>query len=211
LAECLLKLDQPADAATQFERLRERFPEDVGVRVGLARCERLLHQEAAARQLLDELVEAEPDDPNVLAERARLERDADRLTEAEDLFRRAVEHPPYEPEVLLDFALVLERNGKAEEAATVRSRHEKAQADRDRLKELRLALAETPTDVELNAEMGQTLMRLAETDLALPWLEAVLRLDPSHQLTRQTLADYWEPIDPQRAAAYREPISDSAP
>jgi len=108
--------DAPEEAATCFEALRRRDPNNPTIRLALARVRRCLGQLEQARKLLEELQASRPDDVGCLLESGHLALDALQPYEAERLLRRALTLAPRMPEIHLALSRCLLQLGRAREA-----------------------------------------------------------------------------------------------
>jgi tetratricopeptide (TPR) repeat protein len=208
LAEILLVSGkEPAEAAESldlFEHLQQRYPEDVAVALGVARCRMKMGQTEEAQRLLDELAARHPGTAAVLHERGNLALQLGRPDEAEAYLRRAVTLEPFDYQVHYDMYQCLVRVGKADEARELQARMQRLEADQQRISDLTEQLQARPYDPSLRSEIGRIFLRNGEPSEGVLWLERALEIDPRHQASHQALADYYEGTgDTGRAAEHR--------
>jgi Tfp pilus assembly protein PilF len=208
LAMFLIGSHHAVEAIAHFEKLHERLPGDPGVALGLAQCKHELSQTEEARQLLDMVLAASPRDPRALAERGKLALNRGDYAEAESWLRKAAELAPFEQANIFNLVLCLEHQGKEEEAKKLRARLSQIEADLDRMKDVMTRLRASPKDPLLRLEAGKILIQNWQDQEGLRWLDSALQQDPSHQPTREFLAQYYERRgDVRRAKQYRRPQS----
>jgi predicted Zn-dependent protease len=131
LAE-LVAPEDPREAASLLEAVRQRHPDDNRVRYPLALVRRSLGQPDEAKHLLDEVLVSEPDHAAALVVRGQLALDAQQPDEAERLLRRAWTLAPDEPETNLALSNCLKVVGRADEAKTYEDRFLQIKAQRAR-------------------------------------------------------------------------------
>jgi Tfp pilus assembly protein PilF len=204
VAGLLIARNRTDEALEQFEWLRSRLGENPRVLVGMACCRRASSHPDEARALLDQALAQAPANPTALAERARLAAESESPAEAEKWFRKAVEAQPRDRDANYGLYQALQRLGKREEAAAVRTRLDRIDADLDELKHLTGEIAERPHDPEPRYKAGQVFLRSGQETEALRWLASALQEDPGHAPTHRLLADYYERKgDTERAATHR--------
>jgi Tfp pilus assembly protein PilF len=96
----------------------------------------------------------------------------------------------------------LQAQDRTEEARKYWTSLERIDADRARLKELRIAIQEAPDSAALRCEMGRTLLRNGQDHEGRRWLDSALKADPRHGPTHSALADYYEQAGDRRLASY---------
>jgi Tfp pilus assembly protein PilF len=131
--------------------------------------------------------------------------------EAEKWFRRAAEIMPYEKDINYGLYQCLERLGKREEAAAVRTRLNRIEADIAEMDRLTRLIGSRPHDPALRYEAGKVLLRNGQEAEGLRWLESALREDPQHAATHQTLAEYYEKTGDAEKAAYHRRLVPPTP
>ncbi|HEY2908756.1 MAG TPA: tetratricopeptide repeat protein, partial [Gemmataceae bacterium] len=195
------------EALPHLEQLRAEDPTNAEVLVGLAACWAVQLKGAEARQLLDGVLAGHPEDFAALLLYGEIEHQEERYAEAERWLRKALAVKPNDARARYALHLALQAQpNRQEEAAAERKRWE---SDRDttlRLTNLlRAELANNPSDPELAAEAGELLLRLGEDQRGLYWLNAALKLNPSHVRSHRALLGYYERIhDAAHADEHRQ-------
>ncbi|MFL5244863.1 MAG: tetratricopeptide repeat protein [Gemmataceae bacterium] len=202
LANYLIYSHQGTSAIEHFQWLRQRFPSDPGVLLGLARSMQEIGRPEEAGQLVDQLLEEDPRDAMALSEKGRLAMEEGKFTEAENWLRKAVALAPYEKETLFSFWQCLEKQQKFDEAKKWKARFDQVDIDLIRMTEVMMQIRQTPRDPNLRLQAGKLLIENAQDVEGLRWLDSALQQDPNHQPTRQYLAAYFEKRGDQRRAAY---------
>jgi predicted Zn-dependent protease len=192
LADLLLDRKYVSEALEHYQCLAERQPRGRAVRLGLARCHVQIGETPEAVSLLDELLTEDPRDGEALRERGQLTLDSGQVAEAEKWLRRALEAAPYDRETVFNLAKCLESLDQKDEAARLRKKLDRIDADLARLKELSQQIAESPRDPEPRCEAGRIMLRNGLEQEGLRWLRSAQQLDADHAATRQALADYFQ-------------------
>jgi Flp pilus assembly protein TadD len=191
LAETLVVVGPPAEAAEQFERVRPRQPDNPGLLLGLARCRRQLGEPGEARRLLQQVLPQQPRDVGALTELGKVALDEGKAEEAERWLRQAVALAPHDRPAQYAFSQCLKRRGKTEEARDCRVRIERLDADLKRLDQLMRKVLKEPADPDLRYEVGVLFLRNGQEPEGLRWLRIALQLDPGHRPTHEALADHY--------------------
>ncbi len=195
--DILIENHQPAEARPHFDWLLARDPADPKALLGLARCLRELGETAAAAATLDRLLAARPNDPKALAERGYCDLTDGRPAVAAERLGKAAERAGYDPDLLYNLALALDQCGRPAEAAAVRDRRAKAEADLVELKDVTKAVAADPRNPALRHKAGVLMLRNGQAAEGVRWLESALTEDPKYGPAREALAAH------RRAAAGR--------
>src|SRR5262249_45378789 len=117
LGQILMKLTEFQEAERVFERLRESYPRDPAVAMGLAQAKSKLQPDGVeAAKILDDLLTRFPDDSPVLFERGRLALQIGETARAEACLRKAVELTPWEYELQYTLLQSLRQQGKQRDA-----------------------------------------------------------------------------------------------
>jgi Tfp pilus assembly protein PilF len=204
-AELLLtRRGTPAEAAAEYERLRDRAPDNPAYLLGLARCRRQAGQLDEARQLLAELLQREPHFPGVCTEMGRVAADEGQTQEAIDWLKKAITEAPRDRVAHSTLLHCLSRAGRVEEEAACRKTLDQLDADLKRLDELMRAALSRPYDPDLRCELGVLFLRNGEEVEGLRWLGLALEQDPAHREAHRALASYFEGKgQPEQAAPHR--------
>lgn len=212
LAETLAITGPPEQAAEQFEWLRQRHPDSLPARLGLARCWRQMGRTDEARQLLDALI-AEGWDrrlagqrhAGVLTERGRLALEAGDSERAAGWLRQAVTLDPHDREALYNLSRCLQQSGHDAEAREYQARYDRADADLKSLGRLTKEVLRQPHDPALRCQVGMIFLRNGEEQEGVRWLRLALREAPDYGPAHQALADYYQRTGkPELAAHHRQ-------
>jgi tetratricopeptide (TPR) repeat protein len=205
LAEVLLIIGPPDECAAHFERLRQRHPDSVIARLGLARALRKQGRSTEARQLLDDLLAEEPRCVGALTERGILALDEGDTERATDWLKQAVELAPADRVALYNLCRCLQRSGRDADARAHRGRLDRLDADLDQLGKLTKAVLKTPHDPAPRCKAGILFLRNGEEQEGVRWLHMALREDPTYRPAHQALADHYQRIgQTERAAHHRQ-------
>jgi tetratricopeptide (TPR) repeat protein len=206
LAEILVYVHKPMEAAVHFDYLADRQPGNVAVVLGQARCKEELGEIEESRKLFDRLVRVKPDDPQVLAESGKLLLNTGQLTEAEARLREALRLAPYEREALFSMYKCLEQQGKKAEAKKYLDESNRVEKELDEIKTITLQIMQMQfrKDAALRCKAARILMRNGQEKEGKRWLDDALRVDPQFAETYLLLADYFERAgQPDKASLYR--------
>ena len=193
--------------------LRASLLDHPEVAVLWARALALEGRGAESRAALAACLLAHPDYPPALTERvAQALTDGDE-PEAERLLAKAVALDPGNVVTRGQYAFVLARTGKRDEAAREQARVTALKADLERITVLISGpLQERPNDPLVPFEIGQIALRSGEVREAIRWFTAALRIDPMHAPTHRVLAAMYRELDkPVLAARHRAMAQQSAP
>jgi Tfp pilus assembly protein PilF len=200
--EVLLRLGHYAEAVPYFEAVLRITPHDAAARVGLARCQRNLHPPSVARATLEPLMDRANASPAVCLLAGELALDEDHPQEAEVWLRQAVAKAPYDRDANQALARALYQLDQVDEAKQFEETAEAINRDYKRMEEITKAVVEQPAAIELRYEAGLILARLGQDDGAARWLMSALAIDPTHQPTRQALAESAARLGDPRLADY---------
>ena len=206
LAECLIEVSNPQQAAEHLETLRRRGLTEPRVLVRLAYARNLTGQGDEGIKLLDMVLESEPHNATALAAHAMIDFQAGRLQSADRYARRAIDYNPYDRQAHFTLYQSLAQQEGRQEEAKVQQQRLKVLEDRlTRLIDVTNRLMpQRPRDAELHYELATLLGGLGQLELAANWYQSTLRLDPSHAKAVAALADYYEAIgEPSKAAEQR--------
>jgi tetratricopeptide (TPR) repeat protein len=207
-AHYLLKAD-PNEAIRQYEQLLARQPDNPDIVLGLVKAyQRADHRDGAekAAALVDLLLQKDPDNPGALTEKGSMLVAIGDFKGAEALLRRALANDPSQPEIQFHLYLCLRQQpGREGEASDQRRIFDRVWADRNRLAEIiKNELSKRPYDPNLQCELGMILCRNGQPDVGVRALLKALKLDPTHKLARQALAEHFKRVgDSANAEKYR--------
>jgi tetratricopeptide (TPR) repeat protein len=179
-----------AEAAIQFEFVRQRQPDNLSVQVGLAECRKSLGQLDEAVKLVDQVLSKQPDYAPALALRGRLALDQGQFAEAETWLRQAFHGDPNNYVTRRQLFLCLLRNGKEEEARKLEQESKQIEDDLRRYDEIVTRdLPSNSHDPALLCELGELLLRLGRQEEGLRWLESALKEDKNYAPARKALEE----------------------
>jgi tetratricopeptide (TPR) repeat protein len=188
LAEYLLSNKRSREAAEYLDWLMRRDPDDAGVLLGLARCNRQQFKFAEARQFLDTLLESHPTMVAALRERGGLARDEGDAADAERWFRRALDHDPYDRQTWFELGQCLLQLNQKDEARRCLDKADAIDRDLTRFRELQAKIAAAPGDADLRYEAAMICLRNGQREEARRWLRGVQRINPNHAKAREALS-----------------------
>ncbi|MCS7040725.1 MAG: tetratricopeptide repeat protein, partial [Anaerolineae bacterium] len=121
---------------------------------------------------------------------------------AEGWLKRACELGPGNAQAHYQYALCLQRLGKADESRAVQKQLVQIERDQKRLTEIISEdLTRMPANADLMCELGQIYLRIGAVVDGLRWLEAALRLDPRHRPTHEALVAHYRATGQHSRAA----------
>lgn len=207
LADLLNRELQYKAAAEQFEMLRQRFPEDEKVLVGLATSRLNQGDTYEAIALLDQVLAAHPDSlaASYLRGKAALHRDGPAA--AERWLRQAAERPSDNAEALYLFVQCLRAQQKDMEAEPLAQRLDLLQKDLARFHEVIRLLIRRADDAELRHEAGVIALRIGRTEEGVRLLESVLRGPGDHRAAHAALADHFRRQGDNAQAVYHQQLA----
>jgi Tfp pilus assembly protein PilF len=210
LAQALLRTTEYQEAAEIFGRLSEDGDPNPAVAMGYAQAKAKLGLTEEASQLLDKLAAKFPNDPPTLIERGRLALQMGQAAEAERWLRRAVAVAPWDYEINYNLLLSLQAQAKKKEVETVGALVRRLSEDSARFTDLTRQMNQNPYDLYVRCEIGRVYLGEGNDKQAVQWLKSVLKVDASHPLANQLLAEYYERSgQPALAAPHRKYAGDS--
>lgn len=211
LTTLLLQLHQGEEAVAHLGYLRHSLPDNPEVHVQWVRALALEGRAAEARTALDDCLRAHPDYPAALAERAGFAVGDGDDRAAEEYFARSLRLDPGDVASRHQYALVLARNGKTDEAAREQDRIRRLEADLERINKLVSGpLQDRPHDPAVPHEIGLIALRAGQPVEALRWFRAALAVDPEHLPTHQMLVVYYRATGNPALAAHHRAIAQRA-
>ena len=205
LARALVRRGRYKEAASHFEVLLRRSPDDPELKTGLARSWRYLGRKEEAVALLDAVLGDHPEYGPALRERGRAALAVEAFADAEAWLRKAQRALPYDYDTQFALHQALNGLGRVEDAKTELAVALLLKDRMERVSEIQSKqMTLTPFDAALHAELGGLLLDLGQQDSAERWLHSALRLDPQLASAHATLARlYDEQGDVDRAARHR--------
>jgi Tfp pilus assembly protein PilF len=209
LAETLLIVGPPEEAADHFEELCKRHPESVDARLGLARARRQLGHTLEAKRDLDALLLGHPLHVDVLTERGILALDDGELVKAESLLRKAAAQAPTDRKVLHNLCQCLRQSGKDTDLREFQVQLDRADDELKRLGQLTKDALKAPHDPAPRCEVGLIFLRCGEEKEGVRWLNLALREAPAYPPAHQALADYYKRTGQADLAAQHARLAES--
>jgi len=208
LGEALLLNAENEEAAQVFERLYQDHPGDPGVALGLAKSLQKLSRLSEAAVVLDAVVARFPNDTSAILERSRLAVQMNEVALADALLQKGVKLAPWDYVMQYTLLQCLKQQGKDTRAVEARLR--RMEEDQAPLKDLNEKLKRSPNDLALRCEIARIYLDAQNSKEAINWLKSVVKMDPTHPLANQMLADYYEKTgQPALAAPYRAALAGS--
>jgi tetratricopeptide (TPR) repeat protein len=184
-----------AEAATQFEYIRQRQPDNLSVQIGLAECRKMLGQFDEAVKLVDGVLTRQPDYPPALSLRGRLALDQGQFVEAETWLRQAFQRDPYNDVIRRALFSSLLRNDKQDEARKLEQESKQLEEDLMRYEAIITRdLVTKLNDPALLCELGELLLRLGRHEEGLRWLERALKEDKDYAPAHKALAEFQKKV-----------------
>ncbi len=192
LAEVLVVLKQPGDAARFYERAAKSPTWKVRGQVGQGKCLRLAGNVAGARGMLEAALAADPKRWEALLELGRLELETQHAGAAAGLLNQAAQLNPLGLEVRYALACALKASGHAKDAAPHFAFAD--QARRDLAEAVRLAdqVMLHPHDAESRYQIGSIYLKYGADEKGIYWLRSALDETPGHKKAHAALAAYYE-------------------
>lgn len=203
LSANLIALKKPAQAAAELEKVVAANPKHLSAWVNLANSRLRLNKPQAALEALKQAQALAPDDMEVRLALAETRLQMGEVAEARAVFEQL--KPVANPQVQLATGLILERNGRSDEAAEYFSRcgeldgagllavAEKTVNEGDYGIGLALLKALPPPfheSASWHALAGYSYFKLKEPKLALESLQKAVRLDPTNEDYYLLLAEF---------------------
>jgi tetratricopeptide (TPR) repeat protein len=159
---CLMDLERPSDAASVFQQIVARFPDDPRARYDLAVAEVAAHQGKEAVETLKPLLEAETPDTDVFDLASSAYEDLGDTPKAVELLRHAIVLNPRKAKYYVDFAMLS-------------FNHQSFQVGVDMVN---VGLKELPNDASLYIARGILYMQMARYDSGEADFATAAKIDP---------------------------------
>lgn len=205
----LLLDSKPNEALAHIDHVLASLPSDPTLQVARAICLKHLGDLPGAETVLDSVLAESPEFGPALMERGLLAVQSGQAHQGESWLRRVVQLQPANEEALHHLYLCLvQQPEKKEEAQQAFHAWKQARADAARLQELStLRREQALRDPALLHEWGLLLLRARKFESALSVLGLALRLQPNHEPTHQTLAEFYDAQRrPDLAEAHRRQL-----
>ncbi len=207
LAESLMIDGQFQEALPEFEKYLHVRPDHAGSLVGLANCRFSLNDPEETGRLLDRLLARHPKNPGGLFLRAKLALNRGQAKQALGWLKQAEAVSPGEIDLTNLLATVLRQLGQKEEAEEYERRLAELQGWINEFETVRKKVRDRPDDLELRHRAGVLSLNLARDEDAGRWFKSVLRVDPHHRKTHETLAAYYEKSGNRPRADYHRQMA----
>jgi Flp pilus assembly protein TadD len=191
LADTLRSEHRNDEAAVEYAAYLERHPEDPAALLGAGINTAEMGDDGTARARLRKAAELAPDDPRAFSELAAIALRRNDPAEALSLLDQAIRIEPNDYELRYRRRVVLERQGRHEQAREEQRQIERLRASQARIKELHDRLARSPGDAQLQYEVATWMIENGHEEEGLRWAERTLRDRPDHAPTHRLLADYY--------------------
>ncbi len=202
LGEVLKRRGQFEEALPHFEQYLNSKTDNPAALLSLAQCQRSLNSPDEARATLDLLFEHHQKNAGGCLLRGQLELDVDNPQEALKWLRQANSLTPHDVEVNHFLATALRRLNRVDEAEQFEKYKAELEKDLKRLQQLSKEIIEQPRNVSLRYEAGVVQQRLGQDQQAARWLISALLVDPTHEPTRQALAECLPKLGDTRLTEY---------
>jgi tetratricopeptide (TPR) repeat protein len=200
LAEFFDHEGYPREAASEYEKVLQKQPQESRAVIGLARVLQDMAELSQSAQILDELIQVQPQLVSAYVERGRVALRMGKIAEAERILQQAIGKVPNHRDANLVLRRCLESRGARDEA--LEGRMEESERLRAQLTK---RLRSTPNDPQLLGEIGALILKSGQEQEAVGWFFAALREDVRYVPAQLALADYFERYgQPQRAEAHRK-------
>jgi tetratricopeptide (TPR) repeat protein len=192
LAQCLLRINEPAAAESAFRSVIRENPASVEAREGLGTCLMSLSRLEEARTALLAVVERNPGHLEARRRLGELELALERPERAIDWLKPLVDAWPQDKAYCSLYAQALQELGRVDEARRWWEAVREAEAALAKLEKLNESVKNDPTNPELRYEIGSLLLRFRSRDDGAGWFKSLLQFDPTHAGAHEALAEYYE-------------------
>jgi tetratricopeptide (TPR) repeat protein len=205
LAECLLDLGEPREAAAHLEVLEKQHADAPERLLVQARAAEYRAQPQRAREILNKLLAAQPAHVDALVAMGQLEYRDGEARQALPWLRRAIARHPDQAEAWECLARCYAALGESIEEKRCRAEFDRVTRALGEIRRLTVrVMQEKIDDIGLRIELAERYERLHEPGKAIQWRMCTLHLNPRHAATHGALADLFaETGQPHRAARHR--------
>lgn len=208
LTVCLVESARWDEALPYLEKLYSRHPEEMDVRVHLARCWCHLGQAPRASQMLRAVLAEQPNHALALRSLGETLLQEQQLQQAENWLRRAVAATPHDYRAQWFLYEAFRRQNKAAEAEQQLERAKQVERRWNRFNEItQHEMAMRPHDVALHAELGGLLLDMGNADAGRNWLLSALNRDPRCRPVHEALARYYQLQGEDEKAAHHRRLA----
>jgi len=213
LALALLDKVQPDEAIGHLEMLAKSQPDNLDVKINLARCQHALGQVDEARVLLDKILGRQPSNSAALVERGLLASNTESPTVAEQYLQQALQVDEHNPQANFAYHKCLLALGKEREAAEQLAKVKAIDEDVHRAQDLLgRMIPSNPNSPVFHFEAGVIFLRLGNDEEGERMLYRALKLAPGYEAAQSALLDHFQKKkDYKRLAKLKEAITAGTP
>ena len=205
LANALRKQNRYREALQQYRICLTHDSSAADVWFGIGECLKRQGALEDARTAYEHGLAEETKHYDCLLARGQLDLMAGRGKDALRWLLGALEQEPHEFNVLYAVGQSYHFAGESEPAAKYFHLASEALAATTRVEALADFLVDHPDDVEKRYEIGRILLEHGQVEVGISWLRGVLKVDPSHQLTQELLAETYAQLGKTEVAAQDHP------
>lgn len=211
LTVCLVEGSRWEEALPYLEKLHQRHPEELDIRVYLALCRGHLGQGRQARQLLQSVLAEQPDHALALRSLGEMLLREQEPEQAESWLRRAAANLPHDYKAHWFLYEALRQQNKTAESEQQLQRTKQIEQRWNRFNTItQHEMAARPHDVALHAELGSLLLDLGYTEAGRSWLLNALHRDPQCRPVHEALARYYRQEGDSEKAAHHRRLAETA-
>ena len=184
LAECLVRLRRYEDAMVQLKLIKataESKSLEADSLLALGKPEE-------AEQALADALRLDPSHLRALTIRSTLFLEQGELAKAKDHLEKTIAVHPFDFNLRSMLMQLLLRLGDKPGASIQEEKMKELKELKDLFAKLHIQSIQSPNDVSLRFELGNTAMKLGMTETAIDWYNATLGMDPNHLGARQRLS-----------------------
>jgi len=192
LAQCLLRIYEPAEAEKGFRIVIREDPENAEALEGLGTCLMSQSRLEDARTAFLAVIDRNPGHLEARRRLGELELALERPERAVDWLKPLVDAWPEDKAYCSLYAQALQEIGRVEEARPWWEAVRQAETALGKLEKLNESVKNDPTNPELRYEIGSLLLRFRSRDDGAGWFKSLLQFDPTHARAHEALAEYYE-------------------
>ena len=216
LAQCLVKMNEPAKAEPHFRRCLKETPENMQNWLDLGTCLMTLGRADEARTAFQHVVARSPRHGDARQRLAELELLSGRPEAAIEWAGSLAHEWPDDAQLATLMAQALQETGHTENARKFWEVVRRGEQAGDRLDKLTTEVRKHPADLDLRYKIGTMFLRYRSREEGVNWLNSLLQYDPRHRAAHRALADYYSKVGEtdladQHQRAADEPEASRAP
>lgn len=189
------------EAIPHFQFYLDRRPDDPAqALLGLANCQFSMGKTDQAREVLNQLFAQVKDEAGGVFLMAKIEAAEGRHQEALRWLKKADDRSPNQADVTNTLVHVCVQLGLKEETARYKERLEEIHQRDEALERLVSEAKLRPDDPDVRFQLGTLCLKYGRTEEAAHWFQGILRKDPKHLPTLNTLAVYYDSKGKHRLA-----------